>query len=237
MAEGIIQSQQNSSFHAIAKRKLEKIKNKLVEFFSYAKPQQQSAIVHDDGPETTKCPVNEPSEIAMLDDGNIFDRDYMTKYIEQFLIRKIKQSDMMNRYRLDLRMPAAHNDQNKKSTSLMYDIASRIYSQCESEPMGIKGCKLTINLALINKIELNMNDVIGVRRDCLEPGENYFLNNCRFDTTTTLTTFELVLNLREDPHVFCLRRILPRTKFFDRIRTMSAIYLDKTFDLINHKLY
>jgi hypothetical protein len=201
--------------HTMAKPKFERIKNKIVEFF-WAKSDKQALCQQPDLHESFASGRFTDEEYDDLE-ANLFDRELMIKYIGSFLLWQIKQSELVRYHRLDLRMPT----DTGRDVGLMYHLASRVYAQCNTEPCGIRGCRLAINLTL--------NDASN--------HTHRLLDNVRFDTTTTMTTFELELNLWEDARVLCLRRILPRAMLFDRIHAQSAIYLDRTFDLVKRKLY
>jgi hypothetical protein len=137
----------------------------------------------------------------------------MTDYIAYRLIQELKLSNLINKLHLDLRIPNHRNEFN-----LIYNLAKQIYSESESEPMGLNGLNLVVEL------ELN---------DC----EEKTITRFSFNPTSTLTTFELKLRLKEDPNIICLRRFLPRTKIFDRLRIQSAIYLSNKYGLVKTKLY
>ena len=135
----------------------------------------------------------------------------MIDYIAFRLIQELKLSDLINKLHLDLRIPHHRNEFN-----LVYNLAKQIYLESECEPMGLNGLNLVV--------ELELNDF----QEKIE---------FRFNPTSTLTTFELKLSLKEDSNIICLRRFLPKTKIFDKLRIQSAIYLSNKFGLVKTKLY
>jgi hypothetical protein len=176
----------------------------------------------------------------------------MIDYISTQIICYLKKSYLLQLFDLDLRLPIDFN--------LLNEIAYDIYSQSENEPCGLKGCKLTIEIAIneslnkhIEKIEYKQlqlqqqqqqqqQNSIGSQR----LNYNYYyqlpltrtLASFRFDTSSTLSTFELRLILKEDLNSSnWLKRILPKTKLFEKFRVQNAIYLGSSYDLVKRKLY
>lgn len=142
----------------------------------------------------------------------------MINYIAYKLINELKMSNSISKLHLDLRLPHYRNEFN-----LLFSIATQIYNEAESEPMGLNG----LNIA----IELELNDLQTLEK------EEQVVTRFRFNPTSTLTTFELKLRLKEDSNVICLRRILPKSRLFDKLRIQSAIYLNNSYSLIKRKLY
>lgn len=253
--------QSGLKFHLIAKKKLEKIKNKFTEFFLQPSKPSAAATKTRHSSEISSISTSsssssrssltsiETSSIGpnLVDDLpyfhhnqfhfrnykilerfdtqyqnnsddedfqlNLFDRAFMIDYIAYRLIRELKFSNLINKLHLDLRIPNHRNELN-----LVYNLAKQIYSESESEPMGLNG------LNLIVELELN---------DC----EEKTITRFSFNPTSTLTTFELKIRFKEDSNIICLRRFLPKTKIFDRLRIQSAIYLSNKYGLVKTKLY
>jgi hypothetical protein len=143
----------------------------------------------------------------------------MIDYIAFKLINELKLSDLITKFHLDLRIPYYKNEFN-----LIYNIAKHIYFESESEPMGLNGLNIII--------ELELNDLTQQLQH-----KQQQISKFRFNPTSTLTTFDLKLVLKEDSNIICLRKFLPKTKLFDKLRNQSAIYLDSKYNLIKRKLY
>ena len=144
----------------------------------------------------------------------LFDPMFMVDYIAFKLLNELKQSDAIT----DLRIPFFKNEFN-----LIYNLAKQIYAEAESEPMGLNGLNIII--------ELELND------NLLQARGQQTISKFRFNPSSTLTTFDLKLTLKEDTSIICLRKILPKAKLFDKLRIQSAVYLSTKFSLIKRKLY
>lgn len=148
----------------------------------------------------------EPYMHLIDDQDNFFDVNFMTNYIAYILLVKIKTSDFASQYNIDLRSsppppppssPASTNQNNSEnaandsttsqySVNMLKEISRQIYLESESEPCGLKGCKLSIFLETNKPVENNNNE-----------SQNYLLTQFRFDSTCSLTTFELNLFLKQ----------------------------------------
>lgn len=166
---------------------------------------------------------------------NLFDRDFMLEYIQSHVVQSLKKSPLLHALALDLRLPADFN--------LLREIADDIYEQAESEPCGLNGCKLSIELALNESLNKQIEKVYAANGECVAASPRHLpltrtLSQFRFDYSSSVTTFELRLVLKEDlSSSTWLRRLLPKSKLFDRLRMQSAIHLEASYDLIKRKLY
>ena len=115
---------------------------------------------------------------------NFFDIKFMTNYVSYILIKRIKQSNLFEQFNFDLKSNSTDDENN--NNNLLKEIAKKIYLESESEPCGLKGCKLSIYL----DDQFNSNDVNN------ESPNKYLLNQFKFDPTSSLTTFELNLTLK-----------------------------------------
>jgi hypothetical protein len=119
------------------------------------------------------------ASLHLIDDqDNFFDIDFMTNYISYILFKRIKNSSLLGELAYDLKVHEQQQQQEPvDSTDLLAKISRDIFLQSETEPCGLKGCKMSIYL---------------------EESEhsNHLLSQFRFDTTSSLTTFELELILK-----------------------------------------
>ena len=102
----------------------------------------------------------------------------MTNYISYLLLKKIKTSSnflKQNGYEFKI----AHDDVLNGQDNLLKRIAREIFLQSETEPCGLKGCKISIYFEETEEI-------------------NHLLSQFRFDSTSSLTTFELSLIIKKD---------------------------------------
>lgn len=277
----------NKQLHWINRKKLEKLKSKLAEFFLFSS--STSDTINQTPPPAPPQPITKPTEptcntgvdhstasfsqvyygyktpqtlsISRLSDAhsvasttsssssqsrsiselevavsceddelqhNLFDRDFMVEYIQAHVVQSLKKSPLLAALSLDLRLPGDFN--------LLREIADDIYEQAESEPCGLKGCKLSIELALNESLNKQIEKVSGASGTHLPLTRT--LTQLRFDYSSSVTTFELRLVLKEDlSSSTWLRRLLPKSKLFDRLRMQSAIHLEASYDLIKRKLY
>lgn len=148
----------------------------------------------------------------------------MIDYIAFKLVNELKQSQLVNQLHLDIRIPYYKNDFN-----LIFEISKQIYQITEHEPMGLKGLHVTIELELNDRQQQQCNNNNNNRTQTI--------SKFRFDNSSSLTTFDLRIVLKEDENIFCLRNLLPKTKLFNKLRIQSAIYLDYKYNLVKHKLY
>ena len=166
----------------------------------------------------------------------------MTNYISYILLTRIKSSSLLKQLGHDLK--TSHDHELNSESSLLKKIAREIFLQSESEPCGLKGCKISIYFEESEEI-------------------NHLLSQFRFDSTSSLTTFELNLIIKKDtlstsltgnnsnnrhassssPFATLTRRILNRSK--SKTPEESAadnsgnhVYLDSNnYVLLKTKLY
>ena len=104
----------------------------------------------------------------------------MTNYISYILLKQIKtSSNFLKQNGYDLRMATSDPQHNNDKHNLLKKIAREIYLQSETEPCGLKGCKMSIYFGETEEI-------------------NHLLSQFRFDSTSSLTTFELSLIIKKD---------------------------------------
>ena len=106
----------------------------------------------------------------------------MTNYISYILLKQIKTSSnflKQNGYDLRIATSDPHHNNNNDKHNLLKKIAREIYLQSETEPCGLKGCKMSIYFEETEEI-------------------NHLLSQFRFDSTSSLTTFELSLIIKKD---------------------------------------
>lgn len=189
------------------------------------------------------------ASMHLIDDqDNFFDIDFMTNYISYILFKRIKNSSLLHDLAYDLKV--LEEDTHDDSLNLLKKISRDIFLQSETEPCGLKGCKLSIYLEEAEK-------------------SNHLLSQFRFDSTSSLTTFELQLILKKNnfntglivnnninskvsnfPFATLTRRLLNRTqnnassttKSNDPIEQMSStnkcLFLDSNNYVMNKlKLY
>jgi len=118
--------------------------------------------------------------IFVLDQDNFFDIDFMTNYISYILLKRIRTTScpIVKQLGYDFKMTSDNVDDK---FNLLKTIARDIFLQSESEPCGLKGCKIAIYFE--EHAELN-----------------HLLSQFRFDSTSSLTTFELNLVIKKDTH-------------------------------------
>jgi hypothetical protein len=118
--------------------------------------------------------ICEPFVHTVDENDNLFNEMFMVNFIYFILIKEIKRSNHF--LKMD---PLEHNDENNSLTTqnLLKTISSEIYKLSENEPCGIKGCSISI---LIDNCDDKTNQ----------------LTNFKFDSSNSLTTFELVLTLK-----------------------------------------
>jgi len=122
--------------------------------------------------------------IFVLDQDNFFDIDFMTNYISYILLKRIRTTEcpIVKQLGYDFKMTSDNGNGNDDDKfNLLKTIARDIFLQSESEPCGLKGCKIAIYFE--ESAELN-----------------HLLSQFRFDSTSSLTTFELNLVIKKDTH-------------------------------------
>ena len=128
----------------------------------------------------------------------------MTNYIAYMLLVKIKNSELLAQFSVDLKSSDVEfvlkSSQENVSTikngaqldaNLLKAISRQIYLESESEPCGLKGCKMSIFL------ETDKHLTEPVTSQETQSNTNYLLTQFRFDSTCSLTTFELSLFLKQ----------------------------------------
>lgn len=102
----------------------------------------------------------------------------MSAYISYMLVTRLRHQCN----EIDVRQAGA-------STNLVNEIAREIFAQSESEPCGLKGCRINVILDSTSDNNNNTNDN--------NNNNNLLLDKFRFDSTCLLTTFELNLILKQ----------------------------------------
>lgn len=137
----------------------------------------------------------------------------MTNYISYILLTKLNESTYLNEQRIHLKLVQSQDDKlvaNKgtsvtsltsqcsssdaaaiSSQGLLKKISRDIFKQSESEPCGLKGCKMSIFLE--SNVNQNIND-----NDYSSKTESHLITQFRFDSTCSLTTFQLNLVLKQE---------------------------------------
>ena len=135
----------------------------------------------------------------------------MTNYIAYILLSKIKKSDYLNNANLSLKsveksrpvsqsssisslsttsnliLNSSFTGSSNLKTNYLKEMAREILSESENEPCGLKGAKISIYL--------EQNEL---KNESQPVKSNHLISEFRFDTSCFLTTFELVLVLKED---------------------------------------
>lgn len=123
----------------------------------------------------------EPFLCTIDDEDNFFDAEFMSAYIAYTLVTRLREQH-------DLRQ----DESSIIGNNLAHEIAREIFAQSESEPCGLKGCR--INVFLESASEEDEDDEMSTH-----PPTRTFLDRFRFDSTCLLTTFELNLVLKQVP--------------------------------------
>jgi hypothetical protein len=115
------------------------------------------------------------AHLNLIDDqDNFFNMDFMLNYISYLILINIKNTSLEQGSNVLLKeMISGEN--------VLKEIARQIYLDSESEPCGLKGCKLNVYLEKLN--------------------ETILLTQFRFDSTCSLTTFELNLTLKQSTNL------------------------------------
>ena len=124
----------------------------------------------------------EPFLCTIDDEDNFFDAEFMSAYIAYTLVTRLREQH-------DLRQ----DESSIIGNNLAHEIAREIFAQSESEPCGLKGCR--INVFLESASEEDEDDEMSTH-----PPTRTFLDRFRFDSTCLLTTFELNLVLKQVPN-------------------------------------
>jgi hypothetical protein len=118
------------------------------------------------------------------DQANLFNVEFMVNYVSYQLLVNLKKSSLL--------------DLHSESTDLLKEISRHIYAQSENEPCGLKGCHMSIYLADSSSSSENhvhfQNEAASNKSSS---SNNRLLAQFRFDSTCSLTTFELNLVLRQ----------------------------------------
>jgi len=118
--------------------------------------------------------ICEPFAHTIDENDNLFNETFMINFIYFILIKEMKRSNNF----LKVDMNEQNDENNSLSTqNLIKKISSEIYKLSENEPCGIKGCSISI---YIDNCDNKVNQ----------------LTNFKFDSSNSLTTFELVLTLK-----------------------------------------
>lgn len=172
------------------------------------------------------------AHLNLIDDqDNFFNTDFMLNYISYLILINIKNTSLEQGSNVLLKeMISGEN--------VLKEIARQIYLDAESEPCGLKGCKLNVYLEKLN--------------------ETILLTQFRFDSTCSLTTFELNLTLKQSTNLQSsslsgvnnltniTRRILnPNGSSSNKFKQSKAakiseniVYIESNnFDLLMRKLY
>jgi hypothetical protein len=112
----------------------------------------------------------------------------MTNYISYILLKRIRTTscNIVKQLGYDFKMTSDeannnNNNHNDDKFNLLKTIARDIFLQSESEPCGLKGCKISIYFEEHEEL-------------------NHLLSQFRFDSSSSLTTFELNLVIKKDTH-------------------------------------
>lgn len=141
------------------------------------------------------------SSLYLIDEqDNFFDINFMTNYISYVLLKRIRddsQASLLSQFNFDLKS----SDNVELEVNLLKEIARKIYLESESEPCGLKGCKLAIFLDVDNScLEQTQSQQQQQQQSFAESQTRtkFLLNSFKFDPTSSLTTFELNLTLSHD---------------------------------------
>lgn len=119
----------------------------------------------------------------------------MTNYIAYILLVRIKSSPTLSQlYGDNFDLKAADENDNEPSEFLR-KLAREIYLESETEPCGLKGCKLSIFL----EADQSQSNQQQSQQLVESQPVNYLLTQFMFDSTSSLTTFELNLFLKQKP--------------------------------------
>ena len=105
--------------------------------------------------------------IQQIDQDNLFNMDFMINYISYILLKQIHAG------RPQLRLTSARSGVNP-----LKEIAEQIFLESACEPCGLKGCRMTIYLQTLE-------------------ADSQLVTKFRFDTTSSITSFELNLTLKQ----------------------------------------
>jgi hypothetical protein len=122
--------------------------------------------------------LGEPFVHTIDENDNLFNETFMTNFIYYILVKEIKRSDYF--VKMDLLDNYDDDDDVKNSLStqnLLKKVSGEIYKLSENEPCGIKGCSIAI---YIDNCDDKANQ----------------LTIFKFDSSNSLTTFELALILK-----------------------------------------
>ncbi|CAF1039544.1 unnamed protein product [Brachionus calyciflorus] len=162
------------------------------------------------------------------DENNFFDVEFMTNYISYILMDNLSQSIYLKSNNINL--VTLQNDE-EPPFNLLKQIARDIFLQSECEPCGLKGCCLTVYLA--------MNDL---------DESPQLLSQFRFDQNSYLTTFNLDLILTIDSNLNDCEHMTKSFRNFFNFKTSeketlkreimpTCVYLNGEFYVKKFKLY
>ena len=85
---------------------------------------------------------------------NFFSIDFMTNYIAYILLKQLKDSNLLQQMRWELKF--ASNDKN-----LLKEIAEQIFLESRDEPCGLKGCNISIYVQdVLSESQNNQNSLV-----------------------------------------------------------------------------
>lgn len=90
----------------------------------------------------------EPYVGTIDDEDNFFDAEFMSAYIAYSLVTRLRELGS-----IELRQAT------NSSNNLVRDIAREIFAQSESEPCGLKGCRLNVLLETAAQVTESAMDI------------------------------------------------------------------------------
>jgi hypothetical protein len=113
----------------------------------------------------------------------------MTNYIAYILLVRIKSCELTAQFNVDL-----FERGSGETSDMLKEIARQIFVESESEPCGLKGCKMSIFVETDK--QLSQTDSNNNNSESNRHAANYLATQFRFDPSCSLTTFELNLFLK-----------------------------------------